>query len=133
MANKYYYLSRPPSIGTQPPGFTGQETWCPKQHPPEFIRGAWGVATYPDQLPFQLVYKFDLFPVNRAEALCFQAWREKPGDPEGFLMKYLYRDPGELRMLADEDENFWACMILAYEIEPEQVESTFAKENESDE
>ncbi len=133
MTNEYYYLNRPPSIGTQPPGFTNLETWYPKQHPPEFVRGAWGIATYPDQLPFQLVYKFDLFPVNRAEALCFQAWREKPGDPEGFLEGYFNSyDAGELRAMA-EAEDFWAEIIVGHCVTAEEVEDIFKEEAKSDE
>lgn len=81
MASKYYYLNRPPGSGCQPDGFTNHESWLPKQCPSEFPRGAFGWVEYPEPLPLEAIWKYDLFPQDTLQRTIYLAWQDSNQDP----------------------------------------------------
>ena len=74
---KYYFLNRPPSIGTHPNGAVATEVWMPRQDIPGTERPAFGWAEYPDPLQFEQVWQYELFPDDEAEQDLYWEWRDE--------------------------------------------------------
>ena len=72
----YYLLNRP---DVQPSGYTAKEVWSPTKRVLGSGRWAHGWAEYAELLPFELVWKFDLFPADPEELERYWAWRDEEG------------------------------------------------------
>lgn len=83
--NRYYFLNRPPSIGTHPAGETARESWVPRQDAQledevgEYTRPVWGWVEYPQALTFEQVWKYDLIPAGKDELIRYNQWRDEEG------------------------------------------------------
>ena len=82
--HRYYFLLRPPFIGTHPKdGWQDGEVWSPKQPIPpqhQIEGGAWtahGWAEYDRQLTFDEVWNYDLHPADEQERNAYIEWREE--------------------------------------------------------
>ena len=109
---KYLYRSRPPSIGCQPEGFTNRETWLPgRQHPSGDGRYFLGLVGYPQPLPFEEVYRYELWPVDEVERAEMTFWLE--GDAAKWLLRdYLSLSVEELQQCAGTDLLAAAALVL---------------------
>lgn len=108
--NRYYLLNRPPSIGTQPPGFTNRETRVPRQdipaNPDGYDRPAWGYVDYDAPLPLAQVFGYELEPdpANRALWLVYRYWLDASQsvlDAEWFIREAWTDEHGSSRDLVD--------------------------------
>jgi hypothetical protein len=75
--NVYYFLLRPPFIGTHPAGEVSREVWQPVQNIPGTERHAHGWVKYPAPLDFDQVWKYDLYPANEDGLNRYWDWREE--------------------------------------------------------
>lgn len=77
---KYYFLNRPPDIGTYPirPGLIETVVWWPRQLIPGTQRYAHGCVTYEQPLTWDDVWRYDLFPEQHLADEYFD-WREEEG------------------------------------------------------
>lgn len=77
--HRYYFLNRPPSIGTHPTGEINRELWYPVQDIPGTERHAWGWVEYPEALEYEQVWKYELFPHGDAAIDAYFDWRDEVG------------------------------------------------------
>ena len=86
---EYYYLSRPPGIGCQPPGFDPdtRETWVPRRE----TSGSyyWGKVSYPEGLSHEEICRYNLRPVDQVEYAHHVFWEK---DAESWEDEYLAQD-----------------------------------------
>jgi hypothetical protein len=75
--NRYYFLNRPPSIGTHPPGEGGRKVFDFMQEIPGTERYAHGWVEYSEPLDFALVWKYELFPGDPQEMETYWDWRDE--------------------------------------------------------
>ena len=65
---RYYYSLRPPGIGCQPDGFVEREMWWPKRNiPGDGEHDAFGWVEYPEPLPLETAWRYDLRPADPRE------------------------------------------------------------------
>jgi hypothetical protein len=78
-ATRYYFLNRPPAIGTHPAGEVARECWLPRRDIPGTERPAYGWVDYPEPLDFEQVWRYELFPADPAEVDAYWDWRDEQG------------------------------------------------------
>lgn len=89
MTRRYYFLYRPPAIGTHPIGETGRETWMPRRQVPEVPRQpAFGWVEYPDPLPLEDVISYELLPQDEEERARLTLWNRYGPNAEETLRYY---------------------------------------------
>lgn len=76
---RYYLLNRPPDIGTHPAGETAREVWAPSREIPGSARCAHGWVEYPEPLPFDEVWRYELLPADEDEVDRYYDWRDEVG------------------------------------------------------
>jgi hypothetical protein len=103
---KYFYLSRPPCIGTEPDGWTEREAWSPAR--PQGFRQVHGFVVYPSRLDFETIWRYDLLPESLEEQAEMVFWRE----PEWVKDDYLAANPELLQEHRYNDKKAWAALIL---------------------
>jgi len=77
MSHKYFYLSRPPSYGHQPPGFSNRDGGLPSRNWPTASGDdvwAFGWVEYPEALDFETCFKWDLMPDEPVELAHYIFW-----------------------------------------------------------
>jgi hypothetical protein len=75
-AFRYYFLSRPPFIGTHPSGETNRQVWQPVELIPDTERPAHGWVEYSEPLGHYDVWRFELYPADEDELKRYNDWRE---------------------------------------------------------
>jgi len=77
MKYTYFFINRPPFIGTHPDGSIASEVWQPKQSvagiPDRTFHGS---VTYTEPLLPERIWKFELHPADKQEYLDYFEWRE---------------------------------------------------------
>lgn len=76
---RYWFLLRPPFIGTHPAGFTEYAQIYPREE--RVMTGGervdtFGTVDYPAQLEKEQVWKYDLLPDDPAERALYRMWHE---------------------------------------------------------
>lgn len=77
--HRYYFISRPPDIGTHPAGEVRREVWYPAKDIPNTERHGWGWVEYAEPLEFEQVWKYELFPADDEELDAYYDWRNEVG------------------------------------------------------
>jgi hypothetical protein len=103
---KYFYLSRPPCIGTEPDGWVEREAWSPARA--EGFRQVHGFVVYSKRLDFESTWRYDLLPEDLKEQAEIVFWRE----PEWIKEDYLAASPELLHEHRYNDNKAWAALIL---------------------
>lgn len=120
----YFYLNRP---GPEPPDFTGREYWLPRKFPLEFPRGAFGAVTYSEALPFEQIWKYDLFPQALLGQVVYIAWQDAEKDTPtaiAILDQYWQMNLEALQKAAERDLTAWdVCRLKQAGITWPQVEA----------
>ena len=75
-SHRYYFLNRPPSIGTHPAGEVGRKCFQYREDIPGIERLAHGWVEYPEALGFDMVWRYELYPADEEELARYNAWRE---------------------------------------------------------
>lgn len=132
---KYYYLSRPPSIGTQPAGFVEQETWYPKEFSDNFPRGAFGWVKYDEPLTFYQAWKYDLMPADEPHSTLFNFWLHCDRDPQDtikYIKVYYDLSDASLETFAVKDEDWASGLVRDLKVNHtfEQVKEILEKQYE---
>ena len=78
-AFRYYFLNRPPFIGTHPSGETSRKVWQPVEMIPGTERHAHGWVEYPHALESYDIWRFELYPADEDELKRYNEWREEEG------------------------------------------------------
>ena len=78
MNHKYYFINRPPSIGTHPAGESEREVWQPVRKTPSG-RWAHGWVEYPERLDFAEIWNYELWPADHHEFNEYRDWRDEVG------------------------------------------------------
>lgn len=76
---RYYFINRPPSIGTHPQGETGRKAFAYRETIPGTERLSHGWVEYPQPLDFEQVWRYELYPADEAEADRYYDWRNEVG------------------------------------------------------
>jgi hypothetical protein len=78
MTSKYYFINRPPFIGTHPKGEISREVWQPKQSAPD-INEDWtfhGFVEYEEPLSNEDIWEYQLMPAKHSERDTYWQWRD---------------------------------------------------------
>ena len=102
---KYFYLSRPPCVGTEPDGWTEREGWTPTRLID--LRPAHGFVTYSQKLDPGAIWKYSLRPDDVKEQAEMKFW----GEPD-VRTNYLALNPKRLHEFRHKDDRAWAALIL---------------------
>ena len=107
----YRYMCRPPGIGCQPDGFDPdtREMWLPAKE----IDGRhfFGRVEYPEPLPMEKIWHFDLWPEDEVERAELTFYREH--EDAGWMREHYLEQPVEfLREHADRCRFAAAALVL---------------------
>lgn len=74
--HQYLYLLRPPNYACQPDGFIERKGGLPKKDwiTPRGIVNAFGIVTYPEALPFEVLDHWSLSPCDPVEWAHYTFW-----------------------------------------------------------
>lgn len=76
--HRYYFINRPPFVGTHPAGAVAQQAWDPVMFAPDVEgRKFHGYADYAQPIGFEQIWKYELYPQNLTELMFYNAWREE--------------------------------------------------------
>ena len=72
---RYYFVNRPPFYRARPDGAVQFSIWTPTQ-PVQDLDNRYfhGWADFPAQLPFDVIWKWDLLPAAPAERKAYLDW-----------------------------------------------------------
>ena len=77
IVHRYYFLNRPPSIGTHPTeNETGRKVWMPRKEIPGLQRPALGWTEQSEKIPFYDIWRFELLPHALGERVKYEQWRQ---------------------------------------------------------
>ena len=75
---RYYFINRPPFIGTHPKGAVALESWQPKQSVPEIPDWTFhGWVEYDFRLPYSMIWEYELYPADETELVLYNEWRDE--------------------------------------------------------
>ena len=76
---RYYFIKRPPFIGTHPDGAISQESWEPSHAIGYKTNGRrfHGFAVYNHALTFEEIWKYELYPSCETEGIAYYEWRQE--------------------------------------------------------
>lgn len=78
LLHTYYFINRPPFVGTHPAGALKIEAWEPRREAAGIVGWIfWGYAIYDFQLDPQLIWKYELYPADTEELQAYRDWREE--------------------------------------------------------
>ncbi len=104
--------------GTLEKGFVEYEQWHPAKPAPEFPECHFlGWADYPQPLPFDRIWQWEVVPADRKQYIEYMFWRDADRNDDGYKLlmdEYLSLSDSQLELLVDEMDSFQARLALEY-------------------
>lgn len=76
---KYYAINRPPFPGCYPAAAAESVVYSQQVQIPASERWAHGYVVSAEPLPFEEIWRFDLYPADEAEVEAYFDWRDEVG------------------------------------------------------
>lgn len=129
----YYYRNRPPGMYVQPEGFDPdtREDWYPGKLVKTMMGGDrrfMGKVEYPEPLPHQGVWDFELWPADDLEWAKYQAWLEYREAKNLWLyIDYAeaLADPEKAELVKDDPEGKLVTFLLKSGVDLKALEKEF--------